>query len=78
VLGRAWCVAAERNGPNVCAHERIPFGALAETDLPSTKRCPRVIANGFAPLALTVFFLPHERMLHRWGNYNFDSATAFP
>ena len=33
VLGRAWCVTAERNGPDVRADERIPFGALAETDL---------------------------------------------
>jgi hypothetical protein len=56
VLGRAWCVTAERNGPNVRADERIPFDALAETDLPPTKRCPPVIANGFVPRALTVFF----------------------
>ena len=45
LLGCAGCVAAERNGPDVRAHERIPFGALAETDLPPTKRCPRVIAK---------------------------------
>ena len=30
-------------------------GALAETDLPPTKCCPRINANGFAPLALNVF-----------------------
>jgi hypothetical protein len=55
VLGRARCVTAERNGPNVRADERIPFGALVETDLLPAKHCARVIANGFAPLALTVF-----------------------
>src|SRR4029077_10561885 len=47
VLDRAWCVSAERNGPDVRADERIPCGALAETDLPPTKRYPSVIANGF-------------------------------
>jgi hypothetical protein len=56
LLGRAWCVTAERNGPNVRADERIPFDALAETDLPPTKRCPPVVANELGPLALTVFF----------------------
>src|SRR5262249_24821653 len=34
VRGRAWGVTAERNGPDVPADERIPFGALAETALP--------------------------------------------
>ena len=34
VLGHGWCVAAEWDGPNVCADERIPFGALAETNFP--------------------------------------------
>jgi hypothetical protein len=36
VFGRAWCVTAERNGPDVRADERFPFDALAETDLPPT------------------------------------------
>ena len=35
VLGRAWCVAAERNGPNVPSDERLPLCAVAETDLRS-------------------------------------------
>jgi hypothetical protein len=48
VLGRAWCVTAERNGPNVPADERIPFGALAETDLPPMKRCPPIFAARFS------------------------------
>ena len=35
--------AAERNGPDVRADERLPFGALAEADLQPTKRCPPVL-----------------------------------
>jgi hypothetical protein len=31
-------VAAERNGPDVFADERLPFAALAEADLEPTKR----------------------------------------
>jgi hypothetical protein len=33
VLGRASCVTAERDGPDVRADERVSFGALAEADL---------------------------------------------
>src|SRR5260370_5107910 len=43
LLGRATCVTAERNGPDVLADERLPFGALAEDDFPQTKRCPPVL-----------------------------------
>src|SRR5215211_4486762 len=39
LLGRARCLAAERNGPDVLADERLPFGALAEAHLQPTKRC---------------------------------------
>jgi hypothetical protein len=68
--GRACCVSAERNGPDVRSDERLPFGALAEADLPTTSRRPAVIADGFARLALTAFFPPippcrnpaHERL----------------
>jgi hypothetical protein len=35
VLGRAWCVAAERNGPDVSSDERLPLSAVAETALRS-------------------------------------------
>src|SRR5258707_2104401 len=31
------CVAAERDGPDVPADERLPFGALAEADLQPAK-----------------------------------------
>ena len=31
-------VSADRNGPNVHADVRLPFGALAEVDLPPAKR----------------------------------------
>ena len=37
VFGRS-CLAARRNGPDVPADERLPFGALAEADLEPTKR----------------------------------------
>ena len=40
MLGRATCVAAERDGLDVCADERVPFGALAEVDLRQAKRRP--------------------------------------
>jgi hypothetical protein len=42
LLGRARCVTADRNGPDVLAHECLPFGALAEADLQPAKRCPPV------------------------------------
>jgi hypothetical protein len=42
LLGRAW-VSADRNGPDVHADERLPFGALAEADLQAAKRCPTVL-----------------------------------
>src|ERR1700730_14745133 len=45
LLGRARCVTAERNGPDVLADECLPFGAWAEADLQPTKRCPPVL-NG--------------------------------
>src|SRR5262249_42819954 len=35
-------VPAERNGPDVRADERVPFGALAETDFAPPQRCPPV------------------------------------
>ena len=38
LLCRAWGVSVERNGPDVCVDERLPFDALAETDLRTTKR----------------------------------------
>src|SRR6266851_2859095 len=43
LLGRARCVTAERNGLDVLADERLPFGALAEADLQPTKRRPPVL-----------------------------------
>src|SRR5437868_14138499 len=43
LLGRARCVTAERNGPEVFADERLPFGALAEAGLQPRKRCPPVL-----------------------------------
>src|ERR1700732_1331947 len=43
LLGRARCVAAERNGPDVLADECLPFGALAEADLQPTNRCAPVL-----------------------------------
>src|ERR1700731_4977599 len=43
LLGRATCVTARRNGPDVRADERLPFGALAEADLQPTKRRPPVL-----------------------------------
>ena len=38
MLGCARRVAAERDGADVLAHERLPFGALAEADLQATRR----------------------------------------
>src|SRR5262245_17099240 len=38
--GRARWVTAEWNDMDVHADERLPFGALAEVDLPPAKRCP--------------------------------------
>ncbi|MGB6320213.1 MAG: hypothetical protein WBF64_01645, partial [Xanthobacteraceae bacterium] len=49
-------VSVERNGPDVRADERLPFDALAEIDLPTTKRHPAVIANGSVSLTSTVLF----------------------
>src|ERR1700682_3911240 len=43
LLGRARCVTAQRNGPDVLADECLPFGALAEADLRQTKRRPPVL-----------------------------------
>src|ERR1700732_4410960 len=43
LLGRATCVTARRNGPDVLADECLPFGALAEADLRPTKRRPPVL-----------------------------------
>jgi len=43
LLDRARRVTAERNGPDVLADERLPFGALAEADLNPTKRRPPVL-----------------------------------
>jgi hypothetical protein len=40
LLDRGTYVAAERNGPDVFADERLPFAALAEADLEPTKRRP--------------------------------------
>src|ERR1700736_4771733 len=43
LLGRARCVTAERNGPDVLADERLPFGALVKADPRPTKRSPPVL-----------------------------------
>src|SRR5215467_6129487 len=40
--GRARCVTAEWNGPDVHADECLPFGAMAEADFQPAKRCPPV------------------------------------
>jgi hypothetical protein len=40
VLGRAGCLTAERNGPDVFADERFPFGALAKAALQPAKWYP--------------------------------------
>src|SRR6266480_1525312 len=44
LLGRGAYVAAERNDPDVLADERLPFAALAESNLQSTKRRPPALA----------------------------------
>src|SRR5215472_1613636 len=41
----ARCIVAERNGPDVPADERLPFGALAEADRPPAPRC-KLIRHG--------------------------------
>ena len=64
LLGRA-CVSAERNGPDVLADERLPFGALAEADLRPTKRCPPLLIRG--PPNRTVPSLPREPSQARRG-----------
>jgi hypothetical protein len=43
--------AAERNGRNVPADERLLFDALAESDLPQAKPCLLIVE----PAVLTVF-----------------------
>ena len=50
LLGHAWCVTAERNGPNVPANERLPFGALVEADFRPAKRRPPVVMRMTLPL----------------------------
>jgi len=40
MFGRAGCLVAEGNGPDVFADERVPFGALAEAGLQPAKQCP--------------------------------------
>jgi hypothetical protein len=52
LLGRAW-VSADRNGPDVHADERLPFGALAEAGLQPTKRCPPVVIRRSPDRAVT-------------------------
>ena len=42
LLGRARCVTAERNDPDVRADECLPFRALAEADLQPAKQCPPI------------------------------------
>jgi hypothetical protein len=49
------CIAADRNGLDVFADERFPFGAMAEADLPRGKHCPPVMAQDFVSLALAPF-----------------------
>ncbi len=48
LLGRARCVAAERNDRDVPADERLPFGALAEVDLPPAKSARRSYQGNLA------------------------------
>ena len=43
VLRCASCVTARRNGLDVHADERLPFGALAEADLQPANRCSPVL-----------------------------------
>jgi hypothetical protein len=50
VLDRARCVTAGRNGADVRADERLPFGPLAEADLRATKRLP-VLTGGETSIA---------------------------
>ena len=52
LLGRGKRIAAERNVLDVLVDERLPFGALAETDRPPKKRCPSIGARGFVSAAL--------------------------
>src|SRR5260221_6777438 len=43
LLGHARRVTAQRDGPDVPADERLPFGTLAEADLAPAKRSPPVV-----------------------------------
>src|SRR5216683_556521 len=43
--GRAWCVAAERNGPDVSSDERLSLSAVAETALRSIGGDPNKLAS---------------------------------
>jgi CheY-like chemotaxis protein len=43
---------AQRNGRDVPADERVPFGAMAESDLPQAKPCSLIVE----PAVLTVLF----------------------
>src|ERR1700681_3486875 len=45
VLERARGVIAERHGSDVPPDELLPFGALAEADLRTTKRCPPLLTG---------------------------------
>src|SRR5262245_15174522 len=45
VLGRAWCVAPERNGPDVSSDERLPLSAVAETAFRSIGGDPHKLAS---------------------------------
>src|SRR5579863_5644097 len=45
VRGRARSVAVGRNGPDVLADERLPFGAVAEADRQLAKECLRGLTS---------------------------------
>jgi hypothetical protein len=48
LFDRARCDTADRNGPDVCAHERLPFGALAEADRQPTKQRTPILTGVIA------------------------------
>jgi hypothetical protein len=64
LLDRGTFVAAERNGPDVFADERLPFAALAGADLEPTKRRP----PGPDPVAFGPSrpINPNEKRLTSW------------
>jgi hypothetical protein len=60
LLGCARRLTAERNGPNVLADERLPFGALAEVDLQPRKLSQSVVLIGLSPRDSCRTFLAGE------------------